>query len=131
MQGAAFSVPSWSACLLCGALVGTLAACGGPSAEVRVRDAAEKVRASLNNVGAAATSQSAGTSAVKAAQTQLAVLNEYQGEINGVLDSVTINAIEAFQRSQGLPVDGVLNERTREHLRAAVAARRTANRAPG
>ena len=40
-------------------------------------------------------------------------------EANGKLDSVTINAIQAFQRSAGLKDDGIIDAHTREKLAAA------------
>jgi len=53
---------------------------------------------------------------VKTAQEQLTKLNEYQGEVNGKLDSVTVNAIEAFQRDKGLKADGILTAETKRLL---------------
>jgi peptidoglycan hydrolase-like protein with peptidoglycan-binding domain len=47
-------------------------------------------------------------------------VHEYLGEVNGKLDSVTVNAIQAFQRSRGLRDDGLLDERTKRELRAVL-----------
>ena len=54
-------------------------------------------------------------------QKNLTVINEYQGEIDGKLDSVTVNAIQAFQRTAGLKDDGLITAATRQKLAAAAA----------
>jgi peptidoglycan hydrolase-like protein with peptidoglycan-binding domain len=94
---------------------------GGQSAEDRAREAAEEISRSQPNVEATALAQTVDESTVKTAQEHLKLLHEYQGEIDGALDSVTVNAIQAFQRSAGLRDDGLLNERTRERLARAAA----------
>jgi peptidoglycan hydrolase-like protein with peptidoglycan-binding domain len=58
----------------------------------------------------------------KEVQENLAVLHEYQGEINGTFDVPSVNAIQAFQRTAGLKDDGIVDERTRTKLQAAAAA---------
>lgn len=100
---------------LCGA------ACGKQDVEARARDAAEKIKASIPDVEARALAQHANQSDVLAAQTQLTKLNEYQGEIDGTLDAVTVNAIEAFQRTQGIEADGLLTDKVKRLLREAAA----------
>jgi murein L,D-transpeptidase YcbB/YkuD len=104
--------------------------CGGPSAEERAREAAEKMRDSLGpDVEGLAVAQSLGPAVAKEVQENLAAIHEYQGEISGKLDSVTVNAIQAFQRSVGLEDHGIVDARTRERLRAAAeAARRDGTR---
>jgi peptidoglycan hydrolase-like protein with peptidoglycan-binding domain len=54
-------------------------------------------------------------------QENLTAIHEYQGEISGKFDSVTVNAIQAFQRASGLEDNGIVDARTRERLQAAAA----------
>jgi peptidoglycan hydrolase-like protein with peptidoglycan-binding domain len=89
-----------------------VAACGKGESERRAREAEEKIRASIPDVEARALEQQVGEGVVRAAQEQLTKLNEYQGEVNGKLDMVTVNAIQAFQRARGLKTDGLLSEDT-------------------
>lgn len=104
-------------------LLCVLAGCtGGQTAEERAREAAEQVSRSQPNVEATALAQVVDVATVKTAQEQLTQLNEYQGEANGELDSVTVNAIQAFQRAAGLRDDGILNAATREKLALAASA---------
>ena len=42
-------------------------------------------------------------------QSELARRGYYHGQINGVIDSDTRQAIRAFQKAQGLPVTGLIN----------------------
>jgi peptidoglycan hydrolase-like protein with peptidoglycan-binding domain len=63
---------------------------------------------------------------VKEVQQNLTAIHEYQGEITDKLDGVTVNAIQAFQRSAGLNDDGIVNPRTRERLKEAAAKARQA-----
>jgi len=98
-------------------LVALLAAgCSQRDAETRAREAAEKIKASIPNVEEHALEQKVSADEVKTAQEQLTKLNEYQGEVNGKLDSVTVNAIEAFQRDKGLKADGILTAETKRLL---------------
>ncbi len=59
---------------------------------------------------------------VSEVQRNLTTINEYQGEINGKIDSVTVNAIQSFQRTAGLKDDGIITAQTREKLAAAAKA---------
>lgn len=94
-----------------------IAACGEPQTdEDRAKKAAEQISRSQPDVEATALAQDTDSSAIEQAQKQLTALQEYQGEVNGVLDAVTVNAIEAFQRSVGLRDNGILDRRTREKL---------------
>lgn len=102
------------------ALLG-VAGCSEADTERRVREAAEKVRDSIPDVHARAAAQKVAESDVRLAQQALTQVHEYQGEIHGELDRVTINAIQAFQRTHGLPDDGMLDGRTLALLRAALA----------
>jgi peptidoglycan hydrolase-like protein with peptidoglycan-binding domain len=98
-----------------------LAACDGESAEQRARAAAEKIQSSIPNQLAVALEQDAAPEQIKEAQEALTSIDEYMGEVNGELDAVTVNAIQAFQRSHGLADDGILDEETRRLLREAKA----------
>ncbi|HVN83730.1 MAG TPA: peptidoglycan-binding domain-containing protein [Candidatus Binatia bacterium] len=97
------------------------AACSKEDVEARARDAADKNRASIPDVEGRALAQPVTKSDVKAVQAQLTKLNEYQGEIDGNLDLVTVSAIQAFQRSQGLQPDGLLTSEVKQRLHDATA----------
>ena len=96
-----------------------LGACSGGSREERERQARKEIMESIKDVEAIALEQKVDAAVVKQVQGQLAALKEYQGEVNGKLDSVTINAIQAFQRTAGLEDDGILDETTRTKLTQA------------
>lgn len=95
------------------------AGCSRESVEERARAAAEKMQKGIVDVEAIALEQQAPKDVVSEVQRNLTAVNEYQGEINGTLDSVTINAIQAFQRTAGLKDDGIITAQTREKLAAA------------
>lgn len=97
-----------------------LAAACQTDTEARARAAAEKIKESIPDVQARALAQRVTEEEVRLAQTALRAVHEYLGEINGKLDSVTVNAIQAFQRSRGLRDDGLLDERTKRELRAVL-----------
>jgi peptidoglycan hydrolase-like protein with peptidoglycan-binding domain len=97
--------------------------CSRQSVEERARETAEKIQASIIDVEAIALEQKADPSVVTEVQRNLTAVNEYQGDINGKLDSVTINAIQAFQRTAGLKDDGIITEATRQKLAAAAQAK--------
>jgi peptidoglycan hydrolase-like protein with peptidoglycan-binding domain len=100
-----------------------LAGCTGPSAEGRAREQVEKIKESLPDTDAKALEQKVTPDEVRKAQHALQAANEYLGEVNGQLDAVTVNAIEAFQRSHGLKGDGLLNEKTKRLLDETAAKR--------
>jgi peptidoglycan hydrolase-like protein with peptidoglycan-binding domain len=104
-------------------LVGLLlvAACTGQDGELRAREAEQKIRESIPDVVGRALDQKVTPEQVKGAQQALTVVHEYMGEVNGVLDAVTVNAIQAFQRAQGLQADGLLTARTERRLQEAAA----------
>lgn len=103
--------------VVCVVVAGLLfAACTGKSAEMRAREQAEKIKESIPDVEAKALAQKVTPEEVKKAQESLAAVNEYLGEVNGQLDAVTVNAIEAFQRAHGLKGDGILDEKTQRAL---------------
>jgi peptidoglycan hydrolase-like protein with peptidoglycan-binding domain len=91
-------------------------ACNGETGELRAREALEKMQSSMQDRMGVALAQKATPDEIKQAQTALSGLKEYMGEINGKLDSVTVNAIEAFQRSRGLDDDGILDAETKKLL---------------
>jgi peptidoglycan hydrolase-like protein with peptidoglycan-binding domain len=97
-------------------------ACSKQDQEERAREAAEKIKASIPDVDAIALAQKVSPADIKTAQEELTKLNEYQGEINGTLDSVTVNAIEAFQREHGLSSNGLLSDETTRLMREAAQA---------
>jgi len=98
-----------------------LGACSQRSTEERGREALEKIKESIPDIEARALEQKVSAEDVKQAQQALKVLNEYLGDATGTLDSVTVNAIEAFQRSSGLEADGMLTEKTQRLLKEAAA----------
>jgi len=104
-------------------LVALLAAsCSQRDAETRAREAADKIKASMPRVEEHALEQKVDAAEVKTAQEQLTKLNEYQGEVNGKLDAVTVNAIEAFQRSHEVEANGLLTDETRQLLQKAAGS---------
>ena len=102
--------------------------CTKQSVEDRAREQAEKIQRSMVDVEAVALEQQAPADVVSEVQRNLTAINEYQGEINGTLDSVTINAIQSFQRTAGLKDNGIITSQTREKL--AAAARKAGGAAP-
>jgi peptidoglycan hydrolase-like protein with peptidoglycan-binding domain len=105
------------------ALIATLflAGCNAPSAETRAREQAEKIKESIPDVEAVALAQKVTPERVKQAQEALKKTNEYLGEVNGKLDAVTVNSIEAFQHAHALKGDGILNEKTERLLQEELA----------
>lgn len=95
------------------------AGCSKESVEERARATAEKIQRSMVDVEGIALAQQVTPEVVSEVQRNLTAVNEYQGEINGALDSVTVNAIQAFQRSAGLKDDGLITPKTRAALAAA------------
>jgi len=104
-------------------LIGLLlaAACKQQDSESRAREAEQKIRESIPDVVGRALEQKVTPDQVKRAQQALTDLREYMGDVNGVLDPVTVNAIQAFQRAQGLEADGILNARTERRLQEVAA----------
>jgi murein L,D-transpeptidase YcbB/YkuD len=97
--------------------------CSGRSVEDRAREAEKMVKDSMGpDLEAVAMTQPIDPNVAKEVQENLAVLHEYQGEINGTFDVPSVNAIQAFQRTAGLKDDGIVDERTRTKLQAAAAA---------
>ena len=94
-------------------------ACSGDLTQEEARLAAEKAQTGLQPLDAGALSQEVSEGTVKRAQEQLTALKEYIGPINGKLDQVTLNALEAFQRAHDIVADGRFNQKTLDALNAA------------
>jgi peptidoglycan hydrolase-like protein with peptidoglycan-binding domain len=107
--------------LLILATLTVLAACTGKNAETRAREAEKKIKDSIPDVVGAALAQKATPEQIKRAQQELKVLSEYLGEPTGQLDAVTVSAIQAFQRTEGLKADGMLTDKTMRLLQEAAA----------
>ena len=105
----------WIVVLLVLSAVG-LIGCDDAEVERRARDAAEKLQDSIPDVVGDALKQKVSEEEIKQAQQALSNLKEYMGEVNGRLDPVTIHSIQAFQRSQGMEDDGLLNFETQQAL---------------
>lgn len=108
--------------LAAGAAAVLLAGCGRDDVEARARAAAERVRQTLTDDSERALGQRVPPEQVRAAQQALSVLHEYYGDIDGTLDPVTVNAIQAFQRRAGLEPDGLLTPDTQRRLQLAATA---------
>ncbi len=102
-------------------LASPLVGCSGEITEERGRAAAEAIKDAIKPLDHAAMDQDLPSETVKRLQQELTALKEYQGPVNGKLDTVTINALEAFQRAAGIVADGQVNEETQTNLTAAAA----------
>jgi peptidoglycan hydrolase-like protein with peptidoglycan-binding domain len=112
----------WRAAAIRLAAAATLSsACHGPDAESG-RAAAEAMQRSFVDIDGPALAQPVDAKTVADVQRQLAVLNEYQGAVDGQIDAVLVNAIQAFQRTAGLKDDGLLTTETLRRLAQAAAA---------
>ena len=96
-----------------------VAACHIPTDADRAKAAEESAKESLVAIDHGALEQKVDPEKVKKIQQDLAALNEYKGEVNGKLDQVTVNAYEAFQRTNGLTPDGMIDDDTLRKLEAA------------
>lgn len=96
-------------------------ACTFPTPEDRAKAAEASAKKSLVAIDHLALEQKVDPEKVKKIQQQLRAVNEYMGEANGKLDQVTVNAYEAFQRSNGLFPDGLFNDKTLRLLEEAAA----------
>ncbi len=109
-----------------------VSACGAPNAEERAREAAVAIEASIQDFDGPALNQEVDREVVIEVQTNLTAIKEYMGEINGEIDPVLVNAIQAFQRTknaelawwkfwQHKPNDGLITDSLRQQLKAAAA----------
>ena len=96
--------------------------CSTGDPEQRAREMAEKMKNSIQNIEQVAAQQKVTPEVVKKAQESLTKLYEYMGPISGDLDSVTINAIEDFQRQRDIVPNGLLTDKTTSELDKAAAA---------
>jgi peptidoglycan hydrolase-like protein with peptidoglycan-binding domain len=103
--------------------IAALAACSDPDPKLMAKAAEERAKASMKPVDQEGFTQKVDPETVKQVQTELTKIYEYMGPVNGKLDAVTLNAVEAFQRNQGLHPDGVLNKKTLDLLAEAAANR--------
>lgn len=99
----------------------TLGACSSKDPAATAKEFAERAKSSIRSLDHAATSQKVEPDALKQIQQQLTAIQEYMGPINGKLDQVTLNAFEAFQRSEGMKADGMFTKSALTRL-AEVAA---------
>lgn len=88
------------------------ASCSGELSEEKARLAAEQAQAGIQPLDAGALDQDVDEATVKKVQEQLTALREYMGPIDGKLDQVTLNALEAFQRTRDIAADGRFNPET-------------------
>jgi len=85
--------------------------------EQRMREIEKRVKESMPKTQQIALAQKADPAVIKRAQEQLRTLKEYlEDPPSGKIDMVTVNAIEAFQRSAGLKDNGLLDEETLRRL---------------
>lgn len=128
-------LPSPQLLPLFAALLATVpAGCDTPTAEERALAAKAEIEASIQDYDGPALRQEVDEEVVVEVQKNLTVLNEFMGEIDGEIDPVLVNAIQAFQRRQNEtvpwwqfwerePSDGLITEELRAELsRAARAA---------
>lgn len=106
----------------------TASACSIPTDQDRAKAAEESAKKSLVAIDHAALEQKVDAEKVKKIQQQLIAVKEYKGDVNGKLDQVTVNAYEAFQRSNGLYPDGMLNDKTLKLLEEAAAKQGSASK---
>lgn len=104
-----------------------LAACEPQSMEELGRRAAEEAKAATRPIDADAHDQKIDPEVLKRVQQELTTLKEYMGPITGKLDPVTINAFEAFQRSQGMTPDGMMTDRALSKLTETAAKQASAS----
>ena len=112
-----------AATCLSAALALLVGACGVKDQETRAREVFEKIKEQMPNQEQIALHQQADPAVVKKVQEQLTKLHEYMGEVNGQIDSVTVNSIQAFQRSRDLTADGILDRRTIDALAEATSGK--------
>ncbi len=104
--------------------------CSGPDVEARARAVAADIEASIQDYDTPALEQEIDPAIVKEVQTHLTALKQYMGEINGEIDPVLINAIQAFQRRKNDEIpwwrrwqrtanDGLLTDALRDEIARA------------
>ncbi len=117
-------------CLVAGAVL--VLGCSGPDAEGRARAAAADIQASIKDFDGPAMDQEVDKTTVIEVQKNLTTLKEFMGEVDGKVDHVLVNAIQAFQRKQNEAIpwwrfwersadDGLITENLRQAIAAAAA----------
>jgi peptidoglycan hydrolase-like protein with peptidoglycan-binding domain len=96
----------------------------GDPREERMRAIERRIRESLPKTRERALTQIVEPALVRETEEALRALDEFQDPPDGVIDDVTVNAIQAFERRAGLEEDGLLDDRTVRELREAAAAAR-------
>ena len=110
-----------------------VSACDTPSVEDRARAAAADIQASIQDYDGPALNQEVDDAVVREVQQNLTKLKQYMDEIDGEIDPVLVNAIQAFQREQNetvpwwqfwarKPNDGLITPELRQAISAAAAA---------
>ncbi len=99
-----------------------IAGCASKDPDAALKAAAERAKAAIKSIDHAAFQQKVEPAEVKQVQQQLTAIQEYMGPIDGQLNAVTLNAVEAFQRSEELSPDGMLTQETLSRLSEAAAA---------
>lgn len=121
-----------TAAILCLGLLATASGCIGRSSEDRAREAAADIEASITDYDGPALNQKVDASVVEEVQRNLTAINEYMGEVDGKIDPVLVNSIQAFQRQQNAaipwwqfwqrnPADGLITDELRAELAAATS----------
>ncbi len=115
-------------------LIGAAASsCSGPNSEERAREVAADIQASIQDFDGPALTQEVDKAVVREVQTNLTTLKEYMGEVDGQIDPVLVNAIQAFQRSRNAQLpwwrfwqrtanDGLITEELRQEIAQAAAS---------
>jgi peptidoglycan hydrolase-like protein with peptidoglycan-binding domain len=88
----------------------------------RMKEIEKRMKDSLPKTQEIALAQKADPATVGKAQTGLRALKEYMDEPTGKIDAVTVNAIQAFQRHEGLDEDGLLTPELAARIERAAAA---------
>lgn len=94
----------------------------GDPREERMRAIERRIRESMPRTRERALAQAVEPALVREAEDALRALHEFQDPPDGVIDDVTVNAIQAFERRAGLEEDGLLDEPTVRALREAAAS---------
>lgn len=97
------------------------AGCAETNMEELGRQAAERAKSSIRAIDADALDQKLPPETIRKVQEDLTAIREYMGPVDGKLDQVLLNAFEAFQRSEGMPPNGIFDEKTLPRLAAAAA----------
>jgi peptidoglycan hydrolase-like protein with peptidoglycan-binding domain len=89
--------------------------------EQRMREIEKKMKDSMPKTQQIAITQKVDAALITRAQEALTTLKEYMDKPSGKIDMVTVNAIQAFQRREGVPEDGLLTEELLKKIEEAAA----------